>query len=388
MPTAPRLVEYLEGYRSSLSEDSRDRLERNPLRILDSKDERDQAIVAEAPLMSESLNDVSRDFFDQLLKGLELAGVSYRINPRLVRGLDYYCHTAFEFTTDALAPRGPSSRAALRRPHQTDGGAGNTRDRLGAGVERLSMLVEGVAEAARPIAVIPIGAEAADPALEIAQQLRRAGFAVDLGYSGNLGKRMKRANALKARAAILLGEDEIARRAATVRDMDSGEQAEVPLTSLRTTSAASVRGAYGRNLAFHEASIDRRCQSPHQLDGFARPAVCRRHRDRFLRRAVADRGNRRSVVLSTCDRVEVQAACIDRKAGIRAVATALAGHAGMPEEELAGELFDLWDGEAVRHLFSVTSSLDSQVVGEPQVLGPSQGLLPSGTGHRNDRRCP
>ncbi len=76
-----------------------------------------------------------------------------------------------------------------------------------------------------------------------------------------------------------------------------------------------------------------------------------------------------AVVLSTCDRVEVQAACIDRKAGIRAVATALADHAGMPQEELAGELFDLWDGEAVRHLFSVTSSLDSQVVGEPQVLG-------------------
>ncbi len=228
-----RLVEYLEGYRSSLSEDSRGRLERNPLRILDSKDERDQAIVAEAPLMSESLNDTSRDFFDQLLKGLDLAGVSYRINPRLVRGLDYYCHTAFEFTTDALGAQG-TVLAGGRYDGLVKQMGGPATPGIGwaAGVERLSMLVDGVAEAARPIAVIPIGAEAADPALEIAQQLRRAGFTVDLGYSGNIGKRMKRANALKARAAILLGEDEIARRAATVRDMDSGEQAEVPLTSL------------------------------------------------------------------------------------------------------------------------------------------------------------
>ena len=228
-----RLVDYLQAYKSSLSEDSRERLERNPLRILDSKDDRDKEIIADAPLMSDSLNDESRRFFDDLLQGLERAGVPYKINPRLVRGLDYYCHTAFEFTTDALGAQG-TVLAGGRYDGLIKQMGGPETPGIGwaAGVERLSMLVENLAEPARPIAVIPIGAEAAGPALEITQNLRRAGFAVDLGYSGNPGKRMKRANALKARASVLIGEDELARKAATVRDMDSGEQAEVPLASL------------------------------------------------------------------------------------------------------------------------------------------------------------
>jgi len=228
-----KLVDYLSKYHDSLSADSRERLERNPLRILDSKDEGDQKIVADAPLMSDSLNDASKRFFDDLLKGLELAGVVYKINPRLVRGLDYYCHTAFEFTTDALGAQG-TVLAGGRYDGLVSQMGGPETPGIGwaAGVERLSMLVENAGDTARPVVVVPVGGEAGDKALEITQQLRRAGFTVDLGYSGNLGKRMKRANAQNARAAVLLGEDEIARGVATVRDMDTGEQAEVPLTSL------------------------------------------------------------------------------------------------------------------------------------------------------------
>ena len=94
------------------------------------------------------------------------------------------------------------------------------------------MLVSVAPDGARPVVVIPVGAGAEARALEVTQALRRSGFTVDLGFSGNLGKRMKRANAAGACAAVLMGEDELARDAATVRDMDSGEQAEVPLTAL------------------------------------------------------------------------------------------------------------------------------------------------------------
>jgi len=228
-----RLVDYLKDRRDGLSADSRDRLERNPLRILDSKDDGDRAIIADAPLMSDSLNDESRRFFDELLGGLETAGVVYKINPRLVRGLDYYCHTAFEFTTDALGAQG-TVLAGGRYDGLIRQMGGPQTPGIGwaAGVERLAMLVDGGVAAARPLVVIPIGDEAEKTALSVTQGLRRAGFAVDLGFSGNLGKRMKRANALGARAAVILGGDELARGAAAVRDMDSGEQAEVPLTTL------------------------------------------------------------------------------------------------------------------------------------------------------------
>jgi histidyl-tRNA synthetase len=102
-----------------------------------------------------------------------------------------------------------------------------------AGIERLAMLLEQAPEMKRPIAIVPIGAEAEQAALGLSADLRRAGMAVELGYRGNVSKRMKDANKQRARAAILIGEDELKRGAATVRDLDSGEQAEVPLAALK-----------------------------------------------------------------------------------------------------------------------------------------------------------
>ncbi len=101
-----------------------------------------------------------------------------------------------------------------------------------AGIERLAMLIAEPPGPMRPIAVVPVGEAAELPALRLAENLRRAGFAIDEGYSGNVGRRLKRANKIAARAAILLGEDELTRDAATVRDLDSGEQVVVPLGSL------------------------------------------------------------------------------------------------------------------------------------------------------------
>jgi histidyl-tRNA synthetase len=230
------LVAYLSGFKDRLSADSRERLERNPLRILDSKDEGDKDIVRNAPLLVDYLNPASKEFFQRVQDGLKSVGVAVTVNPRLVRGLDYYSHTAFEFITSALGAQG-TVMAGGRYDGLVGQMGGPATAGIGwaAGVERLAMLLGDVAEPARPIAVIPMGDETA--ALTLTQRLRHAGFTVDLGYSGNMKKRLNRANKVKARAAVILGEDEMSRQAAMVRDLDSGDQQEVPLSELEVRLA-------------------------------------------------------------------------------------------------------------------------------------------------------
>jgi len=228
-----KLVEYLSRYRSDLSEDSQDRLERNPLRIFDSKDETDQKIVADAPVLADHLNDESRRFFGEVLEGLELIGIKSEINPRLVRGLDYYCHTAFEFITETLGSQGTVIGGG-RYDGLMEFMGGKPTPAVGwaGGIERLAMMVGEQDPATKPIVLVPVGGENEGPARQLAERLRRAGLTVDMGFSGNVKKRLNRANKAGAPAAILLGEDEIAKDVATVRDMVTGEQSEVPLTSL------------------------------------------------------------------------------------------------------------------------------------------------------------
>lgn len=227
------LVAYFESYRTDLSADSQERLDRNPLRILDSKDERDRDIVAGAPLFEAHLNEESQSFFAAVRDGLDTLEIAYTLNPLLVRGLDYYCHTAFEFTTTALGAQG-----AVIAGGRYDGliGMMGGRETPGVGwaggIERLTMLCGETPAAQRPIVVIPLGDAARAQGLLVTEQLRRAGYRVDIGYSGNLSRRMKRANRLNAAAALILGDEELAREAATVRHMDTGEQEEVALASL------------------------------------------------------------------------------------------------------------------------------------------------------------
>lgn len=228
-----KLVNYFKGHFDKLSKDSQERLERNPLRILDSKDEGDRDIIENAPMIADSFNDHSRDFFDAVRKGLDIAAVDYTINPRLVRGLDYYCHTAFEFTTTELGSQG-----ALVAGGRYDGlikqmgGPQTPGVGWAAGIERLAMMIEEPEGRVRPIAVVPLGEEAQTKALALTQQLRHSGFCIELGYSGNMKKRMKRANNVNAIATVILGEDELAKGVATVRNMETGDQIEVPLASL------------------------------------------------------------------------------------------------------------------------------------------------------------
>jgi histidyl-tRNA synthetase len=216
------------GRISELSEDSRRRLERNPLRIFDSKDESDRRVSLDAPAFDDYLSSGSRDFLARVRDGLEGLGIPYRLNPRLVRGLDYYTHTAFEFVTMELGAQGTVIGGG-RYDGLVEMMGGPEMPGVGwaAGIERLAMLIPEPPAPKRPVAVVPIGAAAESAALIIAEVLRRHGFAVDLGYSGNLPRRMRRANRVNARAAVLIGENEIARGVVAVRDLDSGEQNDV-----------------------------------------------------------------------------------------------------------------------------------------------------------------
>ncbi len=232
------LIAYFSGHKDKLSADSVERLERNPLRILDSKDEGDRALLPDAPRIEDSLNDHSRDFFQAVKDGLDALGIAYQLNPRLVRGLDYYTHTAFEFITEDLGAQGTVlGGGRYDGLIELLGGPATPGVGWAAGIERLAMLLAAVPERPRPVALVPLGPAADAEALRLAHQLRAAGVTVEHGYRGNLGRRLKRADKLGARAAVILGEDELARGVATLRDLDGGEQREVPLGDLVATLA-------------------------------------------------------------------------------------------------------------------------------------------------------
>jgi histidyl-tRNA synthetase len=233
------LIAYFRENQEILSEDSRRRLFQNALRILDSKDPTDKRLVAQAPHFEKYLKDSSRDFFAHVCSGLDRLGIRYINNRRLVRGLDYYTHTVFEFVTTDLGAQG-TVLAGGRYDGlvQLMGGPAMPGVGWAAGIERLAMLIAAPPRPPRPVAVVPVGEAGERAALRIAEELRDVGLAVDLGYSGNLARRLRRANKIGARAAVLLGEDEIGRGVATLRDLDSGAQAETPLAELASRIAA------------------------------------------------------------------------------------------------------------------------------------------------------
>lgn len=239
------LVAYFSAQVSELSEDSRRRLERNPLRIFDSKEESDQRVARYAPDFADFLNAESRRFFDRVRAGLDRLGINYRLNPQLVRGLDYYTHTAFEFVTTDLGAQG-TVMGGGRYDGLVELMGGPALPGVGwaAGIERLAMLIVEPPAPRRPVAVVPIGEAAEGTALTLAEVLRNNGFPVDLGYSGNMARRMRRANHVNARVAVLIGEDEIARNVVAVRDLDSGEQNEVPMDLSLSELRARLQAFY------------------------------------------------------------------------------------------------------------------------------------------------
>jgi len=224
------LVEYFEAHRGSLSEDSLARLERNPLRILDTKDPKERPIADGAPSIDDYLTGEASDFFRQVTAGLDAAGVKWVRNSRLVRGLDYYRHTAFEFVTDRLGAQGTVIAGgrydglieALGGPHTPAVG-------WAAGIERLGMMIDAPKPEAATVAVVPLGEKAEAAAQGIVAGLRREGVAADMAYRGNMKKRLSRANASGARYALILGDNELESGEAQLKDLTTGEQRAVSL---------------------------------------------------------------------------------------------------------------------------------------------------------------
>jgi histidyl-tRNA synthetase len=227
------LVGFFSAHRDTLSKDSLERLEKNPLRILDSKDEGDQKLVAAAPSYAEYINETSRVFFEKVKEGLAILGIGFTLNPRLVRGLDYYCHTCFEITCDELgAQKTVLGGGRYDGLAATMGGPETPASGWASGIERCAMLLQETPPPRRPIALVPIGERAEKRALAIAGELRRGDFAVELGFSGNMGKRMKRADKIGAAVAVILGDNELDGNIATLRDLATGTQSQVGLDKL------------------------------------------------------------------------------------------------------------------------------------------------------------
>lgn len=221
------LVEYLKDYEAQLSADSKLRLQKNPLRILDSKDEGDKKIVANAPLLRDCLNQASKDFFAQVLAGLDILRIGYKINDRLVRGIDYYTHTVFEFVTTELGAQG-TVLAGGRYDGLIEQMGGPKTPGVGwaSGIERLSLLLASDKNQAKPfdIAVISADPTAEQKCLRLAHELRIADLKVELIPGNNVGKKMKRANKIGARYALIIGDLEVKSESITVKDLVSGEQ--------------------------------------------------------------------------------------------------------------------------------------------------------------------
>jgi histidyl-tRNA synthetase len=202
------LVAHFEAHRGDLSEDSLTRLDKNPLRILDSKDPRDRPIADAAPDIDAYLTPEARAFFDAVTAGLDAAGVKWTRNPRLVRGLDYYRHTAFEFVTDRLGSQG-TVLAGGRYDGLVESLGGPATAGVGwaAGIERLAMLIEEPAAARPDVAVVVEDEAAHGDAIAALATLRRAGVSAELVATGSAKKRYDKALKLDPRETLVFARD-------------------------------------------------------------------------------------------------------------------------------------------------------------------------------------
>ena len=236
------LLAYFTAHKATLSEDSLRRLETNPMRILDSKAEQDRALLANAPIIDDYLNQTSRDRFAQLCAGLEALGISYVRDHNLVRGLDYYEHTAFEFITDALGAQGTVlGGGCYDRLFEIVGGKPATGVGFAAGIERLSALITAPEMPKIDCVLIPIGTEAEEAAPALAQFLRRAGIATVYGFSGKVKARMRQANQSGSPYCVIFGTEEVSRHEVKLKDMATGEETLLNTEALQAFLNAKIK---------------------------------------------------------------------------------------------------------------------------------------------------
>ena len=227
------LVAFLERHAGDLSEDSQARLKTNPLRILDSKNAGDRDILVDAPRLDAHLNAESAAHFKAVTTALDAAGINWEFDPLLVRGLDYYCHTAFEFITDALGAQGTVlGGGRYDGLSEMLGGPPVAGVGWAAGIERLAMLAGNAPVDIPRVAVMSAEEDADSTAFALAEALRTAGIAVDLPTGGNIGKRMKKADRAGIRYAVILGGAELASGTVQLRDLGEGAQEEVAQADL------------------------------------------------------------------------------------------------------------------------------------------------------------
>jgi len=231
------LVDYLTPYKDELDPDSQERLSRNPLRILDSKDKRTQEIAQAAPSILDYLGTYSQRHFEQVQQLLSDLGISYQLNPRLVRGLDYYTHTAFEIISDDLG-----AQATVCGGGRYDGlveelgGTATPAVGWAIGLERLVLLLQQLGEPPRQgldFYVVSKGEAAEAQALGLAQKLRQAGFSVELDLSASgFKKQFTRADRSGAVACLILGDEEAQNKTVKLKWMASKEQTAIAQADL------------------------------------------------------------------------------------------------------------------------------------------------------------
>jgi len=231
------LVEYLTPHKDDLDPDSQERLSRNPLRILDSKDERTISIAQNAPSILDYLDSDSQRYFEQVQQLLSDLGIDYQLNPRLVRGLDYYTHTAFEIQSDDLG-----AQATVCGGGRYDGlvaqlgGPDTPAVGWAIGLERLILLLQHLQPPPKPVLdfyLISRGYAAEAQALKLAQMLRQAGFSVELDLSGSaFKKQFTRADRSGAVACLIVGDEEAENRTVKLKWMASSEQQAIAIADL------------------------------------------------------------------------------------------------------------------------------------------------------------
>ena len=222
------LHEHFRGHAPALSEDSKNRLERNPLRILDSKAHQDWPVVDSAPTIDEFLTSEAADFFAKVTAGLDAAGIKWERAPRLVRGLDYYRHTAFEFITDRLGAQGTVlGGGRYDGLVESIGGPHTPAVGWAAGIERLAMMIGAPGPEVPVVVIVPLGEGADAAAQRLLADVRRNGIAADMAYRGNMKKRLSRANDAGASYALILGDVELESGEAQLKNLATGEQRSV-----------------------------------------------------------------------------------------------------------------------------------------------------------------
>ncbi len=230
-----KLVDFLTPLKTQLSADSQMRLEKNPLRILDSKDPKDKELIKGCPLLQNELSDESREFYNRVKSELTLLQIPFKENSQLVRGLDYYCHTVFEFVTTQLGAQG-TVLAGGRYDGLIESMGGPSTPGVGwaAGLERLAELTSQLNSTNKNtrIAIAPADEQGESESLKIASLLRQRDISVEILWNGNFGKKMKKANSMGVSHVLILGSSEISQNQITIKNFATGDQKTIPTSDL------------------------------------------------------------------------------------------------------------------------------------------------------------